>query len=79
MLIQVQGAVAHDDVMLAVDEGAIVFGEIPQTNLLAVDSWSSSATAGRLWSGPVGDDVALGARDQMMLLVQERMMTLALA
>src|SRR5450755_4884060 len=75
---QVQSAIAHDNVILAVDrawcadEGGRVICEILQPNLLAVDSRSSFAADVCLGYGLVGHSIALGARDQVVLVLQER-------
>src|SRR5450631_2987796 len=71
---EVQGAIAHEHVVLAIDrarcarELTLVAGELLEANLLAIGSWSSLATARCLGYRQIGDDVALGAREQMMLL-----------
>ena len=74
---EVHDAIANVHVVFAVDrarctrELALLASEILQANLLAVDSWSSHGAAGPLGHRHEGHDIALGAREQMMLLVQE--------
>lgn len=74
---EVQGAVAYEHAAVAVDrtgcarELMLIESELVEADLLAVDPGSSPGAARCLGHWHVSDGVALGAREQMMLRLQQ--------
>ena len=80
---QIHTAIAHRDVILAIDgtgdrgEGGPVLGEVLEADLIAVDPGAAFATRFGRDHRSVGHRVAFGTRHEMMPLGQERANDLA--
>ncbi len=75
---QIQDTITHGDIVFTVNrtgatgKGCIIHSEILQTNLLAIDSGLPLTAVFKDSYWHIGHSVALGARDQMMPIDQER-------